>query len=587
MIGEKNYGGELLGPFRLVAECGCGPAACVYQARPISLARPPVAIKWFHTVRLSPHQCRQFLLAVRLLRKLKHPHILPLLDAGFHEGFPYIVSEYAPNGSLADVLHHQPPLLGESLRILTQIGQALSFAHRRQIIHGNLKPTNILFSASGDALLADFGLVAIAEALRSDSLSSEKASQYMALEQAEGFIGQETDQYALGCIASELLTGQAAFMTADSSMTRMIHMLERSSYTRQFLFKALARQPSDHDAEVLALVAAFHASTAFQLAALFMSHADTSLLSLPALPPTRNEPKQDAEGLQQEGNTSSEPEERVLARQQRAPMHLALCASLETFQEEQPEEEAASSPAKHPHEEDARQKIGTRIYNAMNRGKASDEEQDSPSTTLTGTENRSSGRQRFRIRRPRVALICIALITCTLSILLSELVAFPLLKSSPMPPASPSRTLSSTPVLSPSPVPSVVAGANQAAVPAPTPTPSLPPTRSSGPILTPTSVVPPFLVASPRSLNAPSDCTRRKEWICGLTLTQAGSSQTSLNWSASSGGIAGVSFDPSSGTLGSGESTAITISVPKEHCPMQATFIFTGSNSYISVPWSC
>ncbi len=86
MIGEKNYGGELLGPFRLVAECGCGPAGCVYQARPISMARPSVAIKWFHTVRLSPHQCRQFLLAVRLLKKLKHPHILPLLDAGFHEG---------------------------------------------------------------------------------------------------------------------------------------------------------------------------------------------------------------------------------------------------------------------------------------------------------------------------------------------------------------------------------------------------------------------------------------------------------------------------------------------------------------------
>src|SRR6266568_9528560 len=82
MIGEKNYGGELLGPFRLVAECGCGPAGCVYQARPISMARPSVAIKWFHTVRLSPHQCRQFLLAVRLLKKLKHPHILPLLDAG-------------------------------------------------------------------------------------------------------------------------------------------------------------------------------------------------------------------------------------------------------------------------------------------------------------------------------------------------------------------------------------------------------------------------------------------------------------------------------------------------------------------------
>jgi hypothetical protein len=143
-----------------------------------------------------------------------------------------------------------------------------------------------------------------------------------------------------------------------------------------------------------------------------------------------------------------------------------MCISLRIPRE--PEEEAASSSARHPREEDAWQKIGARIHNAMNQGKATDEEHDSPSTTLpasspfrtdhelispflheedlsgkstvqmgavksskaglvtkssTGTENRSIGRQHFRIRRPRVALICIALITCTLSILLSPRIA--------------------------------------------------------------------------------------------------------------------------------------------------------------------
>src|SRR2546421_1771917 len=159
MVCKKNYCGTLLGSYRLIAECGCGPVGCVLLGRHI-FSKLPVAIKLFQSMHLSPHQCSQFLQEVRLLKKLKHPYILPILDAGFFEGFPYIISEYAVNGSLEDHLRQQSSHLPlqENLKILSQIGQALHYAHQHQIIHRNLKANNILFNASGNALLADFGL---------------------------------------------------------------------------------------------------------------------------------------------------------------------------------------------------------------------------------------------------------------------------------------------------------------------------------------------------------------------------------------------------------------------------------------------
>jgi serine/threonine protein kinase len=80
---------------------------------------------------------------------------------GIHEGFPYLVAEYAPNGSLRHYIRKylpHPIPIEEALTILTQIGQGLYHAHGWNIIHRDLKPENILFNAQGQALLADFGI---------------------------------------------------------------------------------------------------------------------------------------------------------------------------------------------------------------------------------------------------------------------------------------------------------------------------------------------------------------------------------------------------------------------------------------------
>src|SRR5205814_5510734 len=106
----------------------------------------------------------RFFQEVRLLNLLKYPHILPMLDVGIYDDMPYVVTEYMFNGSLRDYFEEQSSLLvplQETMYILLQIGHALNYAHQRNIIHGNLKPENILFNVQGNALLTDFPIEAM------------------------------------------------------------------------------------------------------------------------------------------------------------------------------------------------------------------------------------------------------------------------------------------------------------------------------------------------------------------------------------------------------------------------------------------
>lgn len=600
MACKKNYCGALLGSYRLIAECGCGPVGCVYLGRHISSVKLPVAMKVFQSVQLSPHQCSRFLQEVRLLKKLKHPHILPILDAGFFEGFPYIVSEYAINGSLEDYLRqqfsHLP--LPESLRILSQIGQALYYAHQHQIIHGNLKANNILFNASGNVLLADFGLemyrqglplpsaplpYASTQRMINASLPSsndvslgattrasgmyEQASRiqqitkvplpWYAPEQAEGWIRQESDQYTLGRIAYELLVGQVPFITSDSSTMQLMHLAEppssQTTHIEQVLYKAMAGQPTDRYADVLDFITALRASTIVDAAA------------TPVVSSASGKPRQAIKALQNEDVPStSEHNERILAHQQTVPMLLPVPEPVSPvaleLAEEQQENEVAGT-------------VKTSKTNLFTKSR-------------TGRDNQSGRNRYFYLRWVLAAIVCFVLITYTFNVLHAEILSalYPApyaahtAKISPMPPAYPS-----TPFATPSPAqsPSPVAVANQGAPPVPTPTPSPTPKPTQTPI------IPPGLVVSPGSLNAQSDCARRNGWVCTVTLTLAAGSQSPLSWSASSNGIIGISFKPSHGTLSSGESKVVTIFVLKTHCPTQASFIFSGSSSAISVPWSC
>ena len=122
------------------------------------LTKRIAAIKVMHSAHLhSPQERDRFLQEADFLIILKHPHILLIYDFGIDEdeGLPFLVMEYAPNGSLRDLLDRQtqqPLPLSQSLSIIEQVGEALQFAHQLGIVHRDLKPENILFNAQGKVL---------------------------------------------------------------------------------------------------------------------------------------------------------------------------------------------------------------------------------------------------------------------------------------------------------------------------------------------------------------------------------------------------------------------------------------------------
>ena len=141
-----------------------------------------------------------------------HPYVLPVIDAGVHRGFPYIMTDYQSHGTLEDRLHHHPSLTTEAIEtIFYQIGMALVHIHAMGVVHCDIKPTNILFNARDQALLMDFGIAEILTSTSQQRKTIQGSFDYMAPEQWKRMICRESDQYALGCLAYQLYTGHLPF----------------------------------------------------------------------------------------------------------------------------------------------------------------------------------------------------------------------------------------------------------------------------------------------------------------------------------------------------------------------------------------
>ncbi len=207
--------GQHIGNYYLETFVDSGSYGSVYQARHyIFTDDTPVALKLMHTDLNADEEQEAFFQEARLLRKLKHPSILPVIDVGFDQGRPYLVTEFATGGSLRERLRQkngQPLTLTEALRILLSIGQALSHAHQHNVYHRDLKPENILFNEQGEPLLADFGIAVALPTAHTYRVGQGGTPAYMAPEQFEGLVSPKSDQYSLGCIGYELLTGRRPF----------------------------------------------------------------------------------------------------------------------------------------------------------------------------------------------------------------------------------------------------------------------------------------------------------------------------------------------------------------------------------------
>ena len=259
-----------IGSYHLARLLGMGPVSRTHLAERQGLPANGVVVKIFEALPLlSSEEQDQVLEEVRLLTYLEHPAILPILDDGVYEQMLYVVYPYAGGGSLRQRLTEvagELLSLKEVLSILRQVGEALHFAHRQRVVHGNLKPENILFQDDGRALLGDFLLPTLAKSEQTSRLLSTFAAFYMAPEQFHGAATPLSDQYALACLAYELLTGRPPFEADNLTLLARLHATQkpvspadlqpqRAQHVEQAILKALAKRPEKRYPDIQAFLA--------------------------------------------------------------------------------------------------------------------------------------------------------------------------------------------------------------------------------------------------------------------------------------------------------------------------------------------
>jgi WD40 repeat protein len=218
-----------LGRFEIQEVIGKGGFAAVYRAWDPELQRD-TAIK----VPAAPLLIDDSIKA-RLLReatsaaRLRHPAIVAIHEVSKDESCPFIVYEYIPGPTLAQVLRDTPPSPRQAAQWVTRIAEALEYAHANGIVHRDVKPANIMMAPDGQPLLADFGLALQTEA--AGTLTQEGdvlgTPAYMSPEQAAGrshAVDARTDVYALGVVLYELLVGRLPFVGGGVTVLhRVLH----------------------------------------------------------------------------------------------------------------------------------------------------------------------------------------------------------------------------------------------------------------------------------------------------------------------------------------------------------------------------
>lgn len=258
--------------YRLERELGQGGMATVYQAEDLRHRRR-VAVKVLHPEQAAALGTERFLREITTSASLQHPHIVPVFDSGEAGGQLFFVMPLIEGESLRDRLDREGRLpVADAIRLVSEVADALDYAHAAGILHRDLKPENILLSR-GHALLADFGIASTAAAPDQARLTQTGTSlgtpAYMSPEQATGEreLGPPCDIYGLGSILYELLTGEAPFTGPTFEAILVKRFTQEPPHPRatrtetppevdRAVVRALARDPADRYASAREFAAA-------------------------------------------------------------------------------------------------------------------------------------------------------------------------------------------------------------------------------------------------------------------------------------------------------------------------------------------
>jgi serine/threonine-protein kinase len=270
-LGER-LANALAGHYVIERELAHGGMATVYLARDLRHGRR-VAIKVLREELAAAVGAERFLEEIRVTASLQHPHILPLFDSGSADGLLWYVMPFVEGETLRSRLAREGRLPADNaVQLVREMADALEYAHRRGVVHRDVKPENVLLQ-EGHALVADFGIALALEHAGGERLTRTGLTlgtpQYMAPEQAAGerVLDARTDVYALGAVLHEMLAGEPPFAaeTRQEVLRRMMHEPAPTLATRRtdvppFLDatvrQALAKRPDDRFPTAAAFAAA-------------------------------------------------------------------------------------------------------------------------------------------------------------------------------------------------------------------------------------------------------------------------------------------------------------------------------------------
>jgi serine/threonine protein kinase len=279
-------------------------------SNPAYRARLSTAPEWNYVVKVyNEHKLHSLEAQEEWLRKmdalihLEHPHILPV-TYGIEEETPYSVTEYIKGGSLHDRLDRALPTQ-EVKKIILQVGQALQYAHEHHVLHGNIKPENVLLNENGDAFLVDFcvpgdpdetehRLPTVGRFLETSNVDDDGDETQLTYYLPEEILSAKSDQRALGFLAYEMLSNQPGIVMSSSQLPAVQSLSKETplvasppaqeewvAQINAILLKALAKEPGERYENIAALLEAINE--------VFISQLITTMVTklLPAIRPVQ------------------------------------------------------------------------------------------------------------------------------------------------------------------------------------------------------------------------------------------------------------------------------------------------------------
>ena len=252
--------GQPLGHYRLVRLLGQGGFAEVYLGEHIHL-NTQVAVKVLHA-KLLDQDVIDFKREAQTVAHLLHPNIVRVLDFGVEDAIPYLVMDYAPNGTLRHAFAKGSRLpLPAVVSFTKQVAEALQYAHAQRLIHRDIKPENMLLGLNRQVLLSDFGIALVLQSLRTHSTQNIAGTiPYMAPEQIQAHPCPASDQYSLGIVVYEWLCGTRPFqgsyteIAVKQSMVPppplRVHVPEIAPVVEMMVMRALQKDPQHRFADV-------------------------------------------------------------------------------------------------------------------------------------------------------------------------------------------------------------------------------------------------------------------------------------------------------------------------------------------------